>query len=110
MEARTKHDSFGTFLKTIESHGIGEANDQQEHEAFPVDSLRILVSLAKSGSEPVTQLLADSEVEFVKFADALKEMRGASLIDLTGEPGNETVQITPTGEQLAEQLARLTAR
>lgn len=109
MEARTGHDSFGTFLKTLYSHGVEKTMDQQNHEAFPIDSLKILVTLAKSRSEPLCQLMAESELEFTKFADALKGMREASLIDFAGKPGNETVEITPTGEELAEQLARLTA-
>jgi predicted transcriptional regulator len=107
MEARPTPDSFGTFLKTLQSHGVSEREARQDPQLYPDmlgDSLKILANLADTGSRPVTELLERSGVGFSRFSEVLKLLESQSLVNIVGEPGQESVKITPEGEQIARSM------
>lgn len=94
METKPTTNSFGTFLETVH-YG---STDQRA----PVkDSLELWSAIVASRPIPVSELMRDSKIDFMTFAEALEALREADLITLTGQPGQETVELTPHGEQVA---------
>jgi hypothetical protein len=60
-------DSYGTFLKALQSHGVSEQEARQDPQLSPDmlgDSLKILANLADTGSRPISELLEKSGVGF----------------------------------------------
>jgi predicted transcriptional regulator len=93
MATKSKTNGFVTFLETLRS-----TSARRE----PVGaSLKLWSSLASSEPRAVTDLMHESDMDFVTFAESLQALREAGLVELVGEPGNETVQLTPYGEEVA---------
>ena len=87
-------DNFGTFLETLKRR----ETSRQESKGASFDLLTIL---ADSGPAPVPDLMKESGMGIIDFAEALKAICEAGLITLAGPPGNEMVELTPNGEQVA---------
>jgi hypothetical protein len=92
-------DSFGTFLEGLKR--------REESRATPGGApLKILTILLEQGPQPVPDLMTKSTAEFGEFAAALKSVREAGLVSMTGPAGREEVKLTSDGEQIA-RMARL---
>jgi predicted transcriptional regulator len=89
-----KGSSFAPFLEKMQQY----RQRQQTPGGSPLKLLTILVS---SGPRPVPELIRESGMGFADFAEALETMQEAGLIALAGQPGQEVVEITPSGERMA---------
>jgi predicted transcriptional regulator len=94
METKPKTNSFGTFLETIHYGSTSRRGPVK-------DSLKLWSAIVASRPVTVSDLMRDSEMDFTTFAEALEALREAELIVLTGRPGQETVELTSYGEQVA---------
>lgn len=96
MKAKSSIDSFGTFLETMQRL---EPSGGAVRRQAPVD---LLSHLADSGPEPVTNLMASCGLGVVEFATTLKTLQDAGLVAVAAVAGGqEIVQLTPIGVQLA---------
>ena len=95
MASKSKVDSFGTFLETMQRR-------ESSRQASGGSPIALLTILAESGPQPVPELLARSEMGFTDFSQALNTMREAGLLTLVGQPGQEVVELTETGQQVVK--------
>src|SRR5690349_7649596 len=114
MSARPNADSFGTFLETIQkldpttrSRSAEPATPEspggaeQAPGAAPSQPMELLALLAQESPLAVTELLSRSGLAFDTFADALKAMRDANLIAVSGPPEAQRAELTSSGKQVA---------
>ena len=94
METKPKTNSFGTFLETIH-YGSTDRRGPVK------DSLTLWSAIVAARPVPVSELMRDSGMDFTTFAEALEALREAELIVLAGQPGQEMVELTSRGEQVA---------
>lgn len=90
-------DSFGTFLQTY------RALEKKEDSGTRTEPIALLSVLASLGEEraPIGKLLDASGMSFTSFASALERLRDAGLVEMSGAPGREEVELTSAGEQIA---------
>ncbi|MEK7404305.1 MAG: hypothetical protein AAB225_04285 [Acidobacteriota bacterium] len=101
MNEERKVGSFSAFLEARQKR---ERSQQPAPRTSPIALLSILAGT--DGRElPVSDLMTQSGMEFMEYAEALKNLRGAGFVDLAGQPGAEVVKLTPRGEETAA-LAR----
>lgn len=93
-KTKSKSNSFGTFLETVH-RGTAKRGESVGNP------LELTTILAGSGPMTVPELLRSSEMGFIDFAKSLDTLREAKLVALVGEPGQETVELTSNGEQVA---------
>ena len=97
MDGKSYTDSFGTFLESV------QRNSQQPQQSPPATAgapLKLLGTLAEHGAQPLQELMAQSGLSFTEFADSMKTMQDTGLLEISGTPGQEQVDITPRGRQL----------
>lgn len=93
MESKTS--SFGPFLEAMQRQKSAQASPV--HEA----RRRVLTTLAETGPEPVEKLRQQMDMRFEDFADTVKSLRGAELIEIRATDSDEIVELTDKGRQLA---------
>ena len=96
MDVKSKADSFGTFLESL------QRSESAQQAPVPASSApRILATLADSDPRPMSDLLPLCGLPFTEFADVVKTMQQAELVAVPGAPGQEQIEITPQGRQVA---------
>lgn len=91
MEQKPSLNRFGTFLETIRKPAAGPSADRP---------MIVLRELARSGPEPIRELMRATQMGIIEFAESVKTMQDIGLLRVTGPAGGETVELTPTGSQL----------
>ena len=94
---RSKADSFTAYLE------YKQQLEKQKTPATGGTALSILAALAKNANQslPVAELQPASGMSLLDFAEALKRLRDSGYITMTGTPGQETVALTPLGNDVA---------
>lgn len=94
-------DSVGPFLKTMQRR---KAANQPSGKAERADgpAVVILVKLAERGATPVTELLAETKLNFADFARDLQTLTDLGFITVSQVGGEEIAELTPSGRVLAE--------
>jgi len=87
--------SFGPFLETLKSRQAARTEVAREARRT------LLTTLAKTGPSPIEKLRHHSQMRFETFADILKDLKGAELIRIDAESGEEIVSLTDKGEQFS---------
>jgi hypothetical protein len=89
-------DSFGTFLETMQRGRKG-----RQQTGTPI---RILQALAAAPAKRLStaELLKQSSAPITEFANALTALQEPGFIKVETSAGEETAQITPAGERVAE--------
>lgn len=90
-------DSFSTFLQTYRTLEKKEGGARPE----PLALLSTLSSLGVKRTS-VSSLLEASGMSFTDFVSALERLRAAHLVEMVGAPGQEEVELSSAGEQLAQ--------
>jgi predicted transcriptional regulator len=87
-------DAFATFLEQVK---------QAEPEASRPggDAMSLLGVLAEQGGQSVPDLMQATSLGFERFAEALNAMLNAGLVQLTTKAGQEVVELTPSGAEIA---------
>jgi len=110
---KSKGDTFGTFLRTIqeiESHedaarqnAIPEPQSAAQPAPASLDrSRKVLLYLAEhDGPQPVTDLLPVSGLTFSDFYSAITTLREVGLIAMSGDAGHEHAELTTAGKYVA---------
>jgi hypothetical protein len=90
-------DSFRTFLETL------RAPDSRQRATAPPATQSLVaikvLALLVIGVRPLTQLQAQSGLNFVEFGDALRRLQGQGFVVIEGQPGAEQARLTLSGEQ-----------
>lgn len=92
MEKKT---SFGPFLEAMQQQKSARAGVLRESRT------RVLTLLARSGPEPVEQLRRDVQMAFQDFAETVRGLKDAELIDIERTDTDEIVVLTDKGRQIA---------
>jgi hypothetical protein len=92
-------DYFGTFLETVQSGQSAETRDPSTALADPLSMQ--LVQILEDGPHDTTYLQRRLGVDLLTFSKTLEAMTEARFVDLRGEAGNETVELTDDGAMLA---------
>lgn len=111
MRGKANSDGFATFLdgfsRSESTSGYGDNSTwvaphvPSEAPAGPSAALRqVLRALGSSGRLPLAEFLGVARLPFSTFADAVQTLRGVALVRLSGEPGLEFIELTPTGRQV----------
>ena len=99
----SKGNDFGAFLGTINqamgSSSSGMANYMQSDPAAKQVVWDYLVSHKKAS---IAQLMSSTPISYGAMASALDSLRGANLVQVTQSGNEEFVEITPTGQQVAD--------
>jgi len=93
----------GSFLPFLESSERG-APAPQSTPGSPLTLLEILSRQAQQ-SLPIFDLQTLSGLDPSRYGEALKSLRGAGYIEITGDAPEQTVRLTPGGAQVVK-LAR----
>jgi predicted transcriptional regulator len=89
--------SANAFLDTItRSREAGSSS-----VTTPKVSLKLFSMIPSNEAIPIGQLLGKSDMSFTDFAEALKAIENAGLIEIRGEGTNQTVALTDMGAKLA---------
>lgn len=94
MEQQKSSNYFGTFLETVKEAPANEADTT----TVP---LRLLQVLDQRGPQKVQDLQAELALDLRTFTKVLDTTIEANLVQLSGEPGSEVVQLTEQGRTLA---------
>jgi hypothetical protein len=95
MVKPTRADSFGTFLKTVQTGGV------EETEAPARTSQTALLKLLRSKPHTIRELITISELGTAQLLGALKNLQDLRLVEGTGAPEGDVVQLTETGKAVA---------
>lgn len=109
---KSKGDTFGTFLRTIQEIENHEDAARQNTNPTPQSaqpapgslerSRKVLLYLAEhDGPQPVTDLLPVSGLTFSDFYSAITTLREVGLIAMSGDPGHEHAELTTAGKYVA---------
>ena len=93
----SNNDSFGTFLEALRN-----PDNRQRAAAPPATQSLVTIkvlALLVTGLRPLTELQAQSGLNFVEFGDALRSLQGQGYVLIEGQPGAEQARLTPSGEQ-----------
>lgn len=96
---------FEPFLKGMKASGAA-AQSSRPNEAQAPSSLNATTALLTElvpGPRPLTELQQATGLGFTEFADAVKALLDAKLIEVEGASGDETARLSPTGSALASQ-------
>jgi hypothetical protein len=99
-ERTTKAGSFAAYLEAE----LRLARKRQAQSTPPVGLLGFLAD-TEDKELPVSDLLLESGMGFIDFAEALKRLKDAGIVMISGTAGEEFVTLTPKGEEVA-QLTR----
>jgi predicted transcriptional regulator len=93
----TKAGSFSAYLEARQKR------ERSQRAPSKVSAISLLGILAETEQKElqVSELMSKSGMGFAEYAEALKGLRTAGFLDMAGEPGNEVVQLTPKGEEIA---------
>lgn len=99
------NDSFGAFLKKLESNQTQNSAPAAGNGAFPIV---ILQTLAEKGPLPVADLLKYSRMSVLDLSSALSSMRDLKLVEVSRESDDhdEIVRLSPGGKSLVMAQAR----
>jgi len=92
-------DYFGTFLENMGVPAPPTSVPRPESTAF-----LILRTLGDTDRQPAQDLMKQYGIGLIHFADALTEMSAANLIQVIGQPGDELVEITPSGKRILQSI------
>jgi predicted transcriptional regulator len=96
-ERKTRAGSFTAYMEA-------ELKRQQTPRArsgAPALSLLGVLAGAEDKQLPVTELMSKSGMEFLDYAEALKSLEAAGMIDLDRTTPQEFVSLTPKGQEVA---------
>jgi predicted transcriptional regulator len=97
MEPKSSSDAFGPFLETLQQ-SKKQTSKSRKSANIPID---LLVLLKEEGSVSVSEIFENSDVGLFEVTNALKELQDADLLRISGPSGQESVELTPTGDKLA---------
>lgn len=93
MENKT---SFGPFLTTLQQQKSARTSVVREARR------KVLTTLAESGHLPVEKLRLQVQMRFEDFADTVKGLKDAELIEVELKDSDEIVLLTDKGRQIAD--------
>ena len=95
---------FEPFLKGMKSSGVAAPSQAPESQApAALGATTALLTELVRGPRKLAELQQTSGLGFTEFADAVKALLDAKLIELEGTAGDETAKLSPTGAALASQ-------
>ena len=112
MKATPTSDGFATFLGGFSqsSSGAGYPTNSDSVgltipgnlQAVPRQALRtILHQLAATGPQTIATSMPLARLPFSTFAKAVDALCAADLVQISGEPGQERLELTLTGQHVA---------
>ena len=90
----------------MKSSGVAAQTRSTESEAStpaPLSATTALLTELLQGPRKLAELQSTTGLGFTEFADSVKALLDASLIELEGVSGDETAKLSPTGAALASQ-------
>ena len=99
MEKRASLNSFGTFLETPSIQPVPSTPG-----TYRGDKTVGLLRALRHGPGRPTELMRETKMGVLEFAESLKTLQGISLVQLTGPTEDQVVELTKAGSQLLPQL------
>ncbi len=104
----SKHAAFGTFLETLRPdqpamegvvhRTVGNVTPVDEGPSF---SRRVLEYLSTNGEQPTARLVEVMNVSVLEFADALRALVDAGLVQVSKSDSGEAVGLTELGRKIS---------
>jgi len=85
---------FGTFLETVQAR-----ENEPDQGSAPIELIRLV---EQQGPIKALDLQAALHLDLIAFSNAVQAMKDAHLVELTGQAGDEKVELTEQGHRLAE--------
>lgn len=95
MERKSSSTSFGPFLEALQAKRSAETRVVREARR------KLVTSLASTGPEPVEKLRRQVQMRFEDFADAVRDLKDADLIQIESTASDDVVSLTDKGRQLS---------
>jgi hypothetical protein len=92
--------AFKHFLDTVAQEPPGDAPAKTKSGDVREQRIQLLAILHREGTTSVERLRSTSGMEFTEFAQTLKSFLDAGLIAMSGNPGEEVVELTEPGKAL----------
>jgi len=97
---------FEPFLKGMKASGAAAQSQSSEKQApTSLGATTALLTELVPGPRTLTELQQATGLGFTEFADAVKALLDAKLIEVEGASGDETARLSPTGSALASQTS-----
>jgi hypothetical protein len=97
---------FEPFLRGMKSSGVAAQTRSSESQASAPAALGATTALLTellNGPRKLADLQQTTGLGFTEFADSVKALLDAKLIELEGVSGDETAKLSATGAALASQ-------
>ena len=97
---------FEPFLKGMKSSGVATQSPPSDSQApTSLGATTALLTELMQGPRKLSELQETTGLGFTEFANAVKALLDAKLIELEGASGDETAKLSPTGAALASQAS-----
>jgi len=96
MESKSGPTSFGPFLEAMQRQKAAQAGVVREARR------KVLVKLRDTGPEPVEELRKKVQMRFEEFAETVRGLKDAELIEMELKDSDEVVLLTDKGRRLAD--------